>query len=165
MSTPWFARHWRTWRTPHLPTMSSALISSNAWARSSGVDVFLRTLTIPSLFRNVVNVRFLCAKSLGCHVEVYVEDIPYIKLRELFIQSYKLLIATETAPILLSTELFKCSSQLVVRRVLKRHQMSAPQRYKKFQAIHFLTPYWLLPLRLDILKAADTREMKCDLLL
>jgi hypothetical protein len=46
------------------------------------------------------------------------EDIPYIELRELFIQSYQLLIATETTPILLSTELFKCGSQLIVRWVL-----------------------------------------------
>jgi hypothetical protein len=118
-------------------------------------------LTIPSLFRKVVNVRFLCAKS-GCHLEVCMEDIPYIKLREQFIQSYQLLIAAETAPILLSTELFKSGSQLTVRGVLKCVKCQACQHLKD-QTIHFLTPYWLLPLRLDILKAADTGEMKFEI--
>jgi hypothetical protein len=43
------------------------------------------------------------------------------------------------------------------------HQMSTPQRYKKFQVIHNLIPYWLLPLWLDISKVLQTRE-KCDTL-
>lgn len=82
--------------------------------------MFLRTLTIPSLFRKVLNVHFLQYVPKGPkYQDVFIvfwkytlcmENIPYIKLGELLIQSDQLFIATETTPVLLSTELFKCSS-------------------------------------------------------
>ena len=85
-----------------------------AGARSSGVEMFLRTLTIPNLFRKVDSVRFLYMRSSGPWLEVRMAHAPYVELRKLFVQSYQLLIGTETTPILLSAELFKRSLQLIV---------------------------------------------------
>jgi hypothetical protein len=105
---------WSPYRTPHLPAISSNLISSRAWARSSGVEVFLCMLTTPNPSHKVDSVHFLHRRSLVLWLEVCMAHTLYVEPRKPLIQSYQLLIGTETTPILLSTELFKSSLQLIV---------------------------------------------------
>ena len=93
------------------------MILSNACARCSCVELFLRTLTIPNLFRKGHSIRFLCPGWSEYGLKLDLDHTPDIELGILFIQSHELLIRTESTPAVLSAELLKHCLQFIIWRV------------------------------------------------
>jgi hypothetical protein len=142
----------------HLPAISSILISSRAWAHSSGVEVFLNTLTTPNLFHKVDSVYFLHRRSSVLQLEVCMAP-------------HCMLTAHSILPAAHWHWDHSCSSlDQIVQIQFAAHCLGGlkckvecqPLRDTRMcQAIHFLIPCWLLPVELDISRA-EGRNLKND---